>query len=266
VLAAVVIVVLLLGTGARWLAVANLRQVLDDDALETRQGVFSTQSRTLTMGDATVVQIREPLIYRLCDRAMLFVSGGSGKGDPPLDLAPSVPMRDAPEVVATMLPGYRPATTTVARTSILHVALVALAWTGFVVTSSLLVALADPHWAVVTAAVGAVAGIPLVARSRMTVRAGDGAQHLEFERGLVARHRWIVPAASTLSYVTERGLLGGALPTNRVRIVCADRGARGISAWGLSAADLAATRSLLESRSTIGTFDFRRDGATTVDP
>lgn len=88
------------GAAARFASIAGYRRTLTPATLETRQGLVGSSDRSLAHSDVTIVELRRPLAYRVLGRTMLFVSGGSGRGDPPLDLAPDVATIDEANAAA----------------------------------------------------------------------------------------------------------------------------------------------------------------------
>lgn len=242
----------------RLIATANHSAAVSPSDVETRAGLLTVTSRALSRRDLSVAEVRQPLLHRAADRAMLFLSTGAGRGEPALQVALDAPLASALHFVARCTAhASRPGPVVAASRRAATVCKAALAAVVTVLVGTAASIAARPVGFALAILVGTIVVAVIASRhAQLSVHSRSG--RCDLRRGVLTRRHWIFDAEAVLHVEVVVGMLGDVLPTSRVRIVVADRGARVLSVPGLTSREARAAGATIVGHPRFGRYRHRR--------
>lgn len=244
---------ILAGFVSRVVEMSNFRVRQADDLVETRQGLLSTRIRTIHRSDITLLDLQQPVLFRLVRRSIVRVSGGSGEGDPQHILSPHATALEASSAIESVFPNHRQGTR-LARSRLFGVLAVGAIWSAVIILAQSLI---GASWSVVTgsALIAVIALWIMRARSQFFL-SPDGV--VEIRRGVLSRRQLLFRASSILYFESVVSPVGRWLPANKVKITITDRGTRDISMRAVPLVELRALVQAIAQRSDVGTYRYSR--------
>ncbi len=248
------------GVISRMVEMSNFRIRRTAELIETRQGLLSTRTRTIDCADITLLDLQQPVLFRLAHRSIVRVSGGSGEGDPQNFLSPHATAREATSAIQSVFPNHRQGTL-IARSRLFGVIAIGAIWIGAIIIVQSLIGAA---WSVVagTALIIVIALWSVRAPSRFFL-SPDGV--VEIHRGILFRRRLLFRASSILHYESVVSPVGRWLPANTMKVTVADRGTREISMRAVPLRELRALVQALTQLKSVGTYRYSRIPDVTED-
>lgn len=259
-LAGMCLLALVAGFISRVVEMSNFRVRQTDELIETRQGLLSTRTRTINCADITLLDLQQPVLFRMARRSIVRVSGGSGEGDPQNFLSPHAEAQEAASAIRSIFRNHREGTL-LARSSLFGVLAIGTLWIGLIVVVQSLI---GATWSVLAgSALIVVIALWIVRAPSQVFLSPDGV--VEIHRGILFRRRLLFRASSILYYESAISPVGRWLPANRVKITIADRGTRDISMRAVPLVDLRALVQALTHLKGVGTYRYSRIPDVTED-
>lgn len=253
VLAVAGLLAIVAGFVSRVVEMSNFRVRHTDDLVETRQGLLSTRTRTINSSDVTLLDVQQPVLFRLARRSIVRVSGGSGEGDPQHFLSPHATALEASSAIESVFPNHQQGTL-LARSRLFGVLAVGAIWIGVIIVVPSLI---GASWSVVAgSALVFVVVLWIVRAPSQFFLTPDGT--VEVRRGVLFRRRLLFRASSILHFESVVSPVGRWLPASRVKITIADRGTRDISVRAVPLVELHALVQALAQLNDVGTYRYSR--------
>ncbi|WP_447947742.1 PH domain-containing protein [Microbacterium maritypicum] len=241
------------GVVSRLVEMSNFRIRQTEELIETRQGLLSTRTRTINAADITLLDLHQPLLFRLARRSIVRVSGGSGEGDPPNFVSPHATAQEATSAIRSVFRGHDEGTL-LARSRISGLLTIGGLWIGVII---LIQSLIGTAWSVAAGAtLIAIVAFWIVRAPTRLFLSRDGV--VEIRRGVLFRRRFLFRASSILYYESVVSPVGRWLPANKLKITIADRGTRDISVRAVPLAELHVAVQALAGLDQVGTYRYSR--------